>query len=413
MERCKFYKKRVIRLNLKLILNGEEWGEVPHESIPSLQLLCAENDLQFNLYENNQSIEIWSYLKGKKVWLSVKSDKQVKASELEEKLKSFLAPYGIQLAAAEQVTEFNDDDLYMEVSLASKETGKSSLYIGLNSRLNSIDFSKILHLYRKSIDFRGYKLISNNYRCPHLKCIVEYKKHSDELMTQLEYLLTNCVLKSFIQSRKANIFDLNLHKLVSLKNSLIPLTIQEPKSKKTDKDVKIISQDEYEQAKLRKRNKITSRESKAEVFFDYNLIPNRKTEKYTIKADFIIKNTGNVVLNNPKVCFRVDPHEKIEIGGQILPPEMSEIFSMQGEMGAEGWKYSGKDWLEKAYSTGEYWIEPIQGMELHPEETTGIEGIQFTVDNLSEQETSTILGFVYFEEENLQLSSNNKIMITF
>jgi hypothetical protein len=404
----------VIRLNLKLILNGEEWGEVSHESIPSLQFLCAENDLQFNLYENNHSIEIWSYLKGKKVWLAVKGAEQEAETNLQIRLQSFLDPFGIQLGSSEQDTVFSDDDLYMEVSFANIETGKPSIYVGLNNRLNSIDYSKILHLYRKYVDFKGYKLISNNHRCSHLKCIVEYERQNDELMTQLEYLLTNCVLKSFIQNRKANVLDLNLHKLISQKNSLIPLPVQKPKSKKTDKEVEIISEDEYEQAKLRKRNKkITPKEPKAEIYFDYNLIPNRKTLKYTIKADFIIKNTGNVILKNPKICFRVDPPEKIEIGGQILPPEMSEIFSVQGEMGAEGWKYIGKDWLEKAYSTGEYWIEPIQGMELLSGETTGIEGIQFTVDNLSEQETSTILGFVYFEEENLQLSSNNKIMITF
>ncbi|OIU72129.1 hypothetical protein [Rossellomorea aquimaris] len=401
-------------MDLKLILNGEEWGEVSHESIPSLQFLCAENDLQFYLYENNHSIEIWSYLKGKKVWLVVKGAELEAVTNLKKRLKSFLDPYGIQVGSREQDTVFSDDDLYMEVSFASIESGKPSLYLGLNSRLNSIDFSKVIHLYREYVEFKGYKLISNNHRCSHLKCIVEYEIQNEELMAQLEYLLTNCVLKSFIQSRKANVLDLNLLNLLSFKSARIASKVQKPKSKKTDKDIDIISEDEYEQAKIRKRNKkIISRESKAEVYFDYNLIPNRKTEKYTIKADFIIKNTGNVVLNNPKICFRVDPPEKIEIGGQILPPEMSEIFSVQGEMGAEGWKYSGKDWLEKAYSTGEYWIEPIQGMELHPGETTGIEGIQFTVDNLSEQETSTILGFVYFEEENLQLSSNNKIMITF
>ena len=72
--------------------------------------------------------------------------------------------------------------------------------------------------------------------------------------------------------------------------------------------------------KMRKANrKVREAQEKrpyAEIYFDYNLIPNRKSERYSIKADFFIKNTGNVDLINPKICFRMDPPDKIEIGGQ-------------------------------------------------------------------------------------------------
>ncbi|XXM71205.1 hypothetical protein ACQ0QQ_16040 [Lysinibacillus sphaericus] len=401
-------------MNLKLCINGEEWGGVSYVNIPSLQYLCAENDLTFNLSEKNKTINIWSKLNGKKVWLSISGSVQGTGSNLIKQMESYLAPYGISVSIAEQSVVLKENELFMEITLAAREGGKSSLYLGLNSRLNSNDYSKLFQLYREYIDFKGYKLLSNNHDGPHLKCIVQIEENNEELLEQLGFLFTNCVLKSFFQNKTATLIDLNLINLALGMNSLTPLKVISREINKIDKKAEEVSVEEYEQAKLRKRNKQNqTKEPKAEIYFDYNLIPNRKTEKYTIKADFFIKNTGNVVLSNPKICFRVDPPEKIEIGGQILPPEMSEIFSVQGEMGAEGWKYSGKDWLEKAYSTGEYWIETIQGMELPPGDTTGIEGIQFTVDNLNEQETSTILGFVYFEEENLQLSSNNKIMITF
>jgi hypothetical protein len=178
-----------------------------------------------------------------------------------------------------------------------------------------------------------------------------------------------------------------------------------------------IEDKEYEEIKKQKANRKTReaqvKKPSAEIYFDYNLLPNRKLERYSIKADFFIKNTGNVDLLNPKICFRMNPPDKIEIGGQILPPEMSEIFSIQGQNGAQGWKYMGEDWLEKAFATGDYWIESIQKSVIPPGETIAVEGLQFTLENLEEQETSTILGFVLFEEQELQLSSNNKIMITF
>jgi hypothetical protein len=403
-------------LNVKLILNGEEWGNVPYDSIPSLQYYCAENNLKFNLVEHKQTVEISSNLNGKKVWVNVGTDTLLLEGRINEYVDNYLQPYGISvLTDGGKDLNREEGDLYLEVSLTIVEEVNPSIYIGLNSRLNSIDYSKILNIYKDHIEFKGYKLLSNTLQIPHLKCIIQLTEPNDELLKQLGFLLTNCVIKSFIQNRTAHQFDLNLSSLFStetMKKSSIHRNTE--KEKIIDKKDVEVSESEYEQAKLRRKNKINpTKQQQAEVYFDFNLMPNRKSEKYSIKSDFIIKNTGNTILYNPKICFRVNPAEKIEIGGQILPPEMSEIFSVQGGTGAEGWKYSGKDWLEKAYATGEYWIEPIQSLEIPPGETTGIEGVQFTLENLNEQEVSTIIGFVYFEEGNFQLSSNNKIMITF
>jgi hypothetical protein len=406
----------VIILNVKLVLNGEECGEFPYDSIPALQYYCAENNLKFNLTEHTQTVDISSSLIGKKVWLNVQNDTFPVKDRLSEFVDTYLLPYGISvLTDAGKNLNKKEGDLYLEVSLSKAERVKPAINIGLNSKLNSIDYSKILNIYKDHIVFNGYKLLSDTGQVPHLKCTVQLSDTNDELLKQLGFLLTNCVIKSFIQNRTAHQLDLNLSSLFSeeaMKKPNNPLNHE--KEKVLDKKEVEVSESEYEQAKIRRKNKMNPpKQPQAEVYFDFNLMPNRKTEKYSIKADFIIKNTGNTILYNPKICFRVNPAEKIEIGGQILPPEMSEIFSVQGETGAEGWKYSGKDWLEKAYATGEYWIEPIQGLEIHPAETTGIEGIHFTLENLNEQEVSTIIGFVYFEEGNFQLSSNNKIMITF
>jgi hypothetical protein len=403
-------------LNVKLVLNGEEYGEFPYDSIPALQYYCAENNLTFNFTEHTQTIDISSSLIGKKVWLNVQNDTFPVKDRLIEYVDTYLQPYGISvLTDSGKYLKKEEGDLYLEVSLSKEEREKPAIYIGLNSRLNSIDYSKILNFYKGNIEFNGYKLLSNTGQTPHLKCIVQLSDTNEDLLKQLGFLLTNCVIKSFIQNRTAHQLDLNLSSLFSagaMKKPTIHLNTE--KEIAQDKKEVEVSEREYEQAKLRRKNKVNPpMQPQAEVYFDFNLMPNRKTEKYSIKADFIIKNTGNTILYDPKICFRINPADKIEIGGQILPPEMSEIFSVQGETGAEGWKYSGKDWLEKAYATGEYWIEPIQSLEIHPAETTGIEGIQFTLENLKEQEVSTIIGFVYFEEGNFQLSSNNKIMITF
>ncbi len=400
-------------MDINLIINGQEWGKIPEQAVPALQFYCSEHKLQFIRHDNN-TVEVTSSLRGKKVFIEINTETKEIDVQIFKALRDVLKHLYIDLnQITSQDPRIEDGDLLIELVNEKKEVSKKTILIGLNNKLVNTDFKEIIQNYSDQISFNGYNLLLDNHGIPHIKCKIQSWELDGFFSKELVSILTQVTLRCLMLKKKAHFIDLNLPGLFNFPPSQ---SVKSSKAILPEKKPEIlIDEKEYEAAKQRKKNRKVSVETRkeAEVFFDYNLIPNRKTEKYTIKADFIIKNTGNAVLNNPKICFRVDPPEKIEIGGQILPPEMSEIFSVQGEMGAEGWKYSGKDWLEKAYSTGEYWIEPIQGMELHPGETTGIEGIQFTVDNLGEQETSIILGFVYFEEENLQLSSNNKIMITF
>jgi hypothetical protein len=400
---------------MKLTINNHDWGTIPVHSIAAIQFYCAENNHQFHLNEEEQKVDVKSSLHGKKVWLSVNTPNANVNKEINEKVIGVLTHYGIDVSTKSDTDRIRDGDLFVDLVSSKSKGDNRSISVGYNERLNSINVKKNLSIYKHELQFKGYYLIPEHHAIPHLRCSLKCK--DDEfLLKEAPDILTHCVLKTLLGNQKPSLLDLNVLHLIQAKSNQTGESDTNTVEKKPTKDIQM-DEKTYEEIKIRKANrKVREAQEKkpyAEIYFDYNVIPNRKSERYSIKADFFIKNTGNVDLTNPKICFRMDPPDKIEIGGQILPPEMSEIFSLQGQNGAQGWKYMGKDWLEKAYSTGEYWIETIQESFIPPGETIKVEGLQFTVESLEEQEASTILGFVLFEAEELQLSSNNKIKITF
>jgi hypothetical protein len=400
---------------MKLTINNHDWGTIPVHSIAAIQFYCAENNHQFHLNEEEQKVDVKSSLHGKKVWLSVNTPNANVNKEINEKVIGVLTHYGIDVSTKSDTDRIRDGDLFVDLVSSKSKGDNRSISVGYNERLNSINVKKNLSIYKHELQFKGYYLIPEHHAIPHLRCSLKCK--DDEfLLKEAPDILTHCVLKTLLGNQKPSLLDLNVLHLIQATSNQTGESDTNTVEKKPTKDIQI-DEKTYEEIKIRKANrKVREAQEKkpyAEIYFDYNVIPNRKSERYSIKADFFIKNTGNVDLTNPKICFRMDPPDKIEIGGQILPPEMSEIFSLQGQNGAQGWKYMGKDWLEKAYSTGEYWIETIQESFIPPGETIKVEGLQFTVESLEEQEASTILGFVLFEAEELQLSSNNKIKITF
>jgi hypothetical protein len=400
---------------MKLTINNHDWGTIPVHSIAAIQFYCAENNHQFHLNEEEQKVDVKSSLHGKKVWLSVNTPNANVNKEINEKVIGVLTHYGIDVSTKSDTDRIRDGDLFVDLVSSKSKGDNRSISVGYNERLNSINVKKNLSIYKHELQFKGYYLIPEHHAIPHLRCSLKCK--DDEfLLKEAPDILTHCVLKTLLGNQKPSLLDLNVLNLIQATSNQTGESDTNTVEKKPTKDIQM-DEKTYEEIKIRKANrKVREAQEKkpyAEIYFDYNVIPNRKSERYSIKADFFIKNTGNVDLTNPKICFRMDPPDKIEIGGQILPPEMSEIFSLQGQNGAQGWKYMGKDWLEKAYSTGEYWIETIQESFIPPGETIKVEGLQFTVESLEEQEASTILGFVLFEAEELQLSSNNKIKITF
>ncbi|MCP3739200.1 hypothetical protein [Rossellomorea sp. BNER] len=406
-------------MDINLKVNGKARGTIPYGSIASIQLYCVQHNLETDWNEEQRTLEIKSTLRGKKVWVLINTDNEEFNEQILNKMDLFLQHYGVELNRAEK-KRYSEGDLFVDLQTINQQIEKVEIALGTNKSLKTVDARENFKPYLRQVAFKGYYYLENerSHDIPHLQCTIRFSEHNRFFTTDLPILLSNCIVKFILQSEKTNFIDLNLDevlfqsKVTEVKKEVKGENALPSKNKNMKKE---INQEEidYLEAKRKRASTMKGKIQKAEVYFDYNIMPNRQLDRYSVKADFLIKNTGTSELLNPKVCFRIDPADKIEIGGQILPPEMSEIFSVQGNQGAQGWQYMGKDWLEKAYESGEYWIESVQDLTIMPDESAVIEGIHFTIEPLEKQGVATIVGFVYFNNQRLQISSNNKIMISF
>ena len=78
----------------------------------------------------------------------------------------------------------------------------------------------------------------------------------------------------------------------------------------------------------------------------------------TIIGNFIIKNTGNKILNNPMICIRTKPTQEVRLGGKIGSKKHTAL--MMDGTNTESWQYVHDDWKKRTNETGEHWLKPNQ-----------------------------------------------------
>lgn len=148
--------------------------------------------------------------------------------------------------------------------------------------------------------------------------------------------------------------------------------------------------------------------SDAEAMFDYHILLGDSMKSPQIFGSLLIKNIGEVPLKNPCVCFRVTPAGSVHLTGQILPPNTAKIRGIQTVEGTKGWMFMNENWLEEADEKGEYWVCPIQEMQIEPGETLTLSNLKM---KLIDSKSMRVEAFIFFRENELELAASNKISI--
>jgi hypothetical protein len=162
---------------------------------------------------------------------------------------------------------------------------------------------------------------------------------------------------------------------------------------------------------LLKKPTFTKRKE-AEVFLDYHIFIEELEERNKIKliGNLHIKNIGTEILRNPVICLRSSPSESIKISGQILPPNVAETLGVMKNEETKGWKYMNEEWFEEM-ERGETWICPIQSKNINPRQTESLTNLQISVLQPEENSNIRVEAFVFFKEQDLEISSSNQISL--
>jgi hypothetical protein len=395
-------------------VQGQEKGKIPYESLAAFYFLFRELGYQVRFDSEHQKIDINSGLSDRQIFISQDENKMqglFRKDKLEKKImehiQKFLSGCGANVILKNDQAVSEKADLHVKLSLLQAPSIQEPV-LALTHNLTSTN-QKWLKLFRNEC-WKTVTLAAPNQAAtqtvPYVKVQLKYPEINDELFWNR--FGENCAITIAMGILAHLQEDSHLSALsnVSLEHFLSLFGASSNKKQIDDTPKKGIL--DNQKLAVEQPSKI-SRD--AALFFDYRILMDKSDNK-NIKflTNLHIKNIGTEVLRNPVICLRSTPKENIEITGQILPPNVAETFGVMSDAGTKGWKYMNEDWFEQTIK-GETWICPIQQMNLYPQQIESLSNLQINI-NLEEHESMLIEAFVFFREQELEFSANNRISIS-
>ena len=313
-------------------------------------------------------------------------------------------------------------DPYLQIKVATFETTSDQhafLFIehspGIDERLRNLVKSE-LNNEKISFQLKEIKHFPlNSRRDIILKYHLPPNSDLEMYKEQFSMCIARAILRYFNRQQKNYISYLPKSMLTNWLVNMTQTPISTPEKYKLPQQVGKETNKEKSSFVSQNPQEIKSEIIEAEVFFDYTILfPQSESElkDYLAEGILSIKNTGNRVLMNPVICIKITPVQSASLQGQIIPPKMVSSLGTKSMSGEKGWKYVYDDWRQRVKTNGEYWISPIQVLQIPPGETTMF-NFKINFEQPKDGKSITAQGFVYFQEEKKQFPSNNQISFSF
>ncbi|ASS96801.1 hypothetical protein [Peribacillus simplex] len=407
-------------MDFRVEVGEKEAGTIPYESLPAFTYLFRELGFDVLPDTENQKVQLCSALHGKKIVIS--SDYDVKFNtyrkgHLEKKvleyIKTFLSACGAKVILKDGKKESENADFHVYFSLFEIPVIKEPiLELIHNSKSTNKKLLDIFHYEctRTGTKFKSNEVVSGAKK-PFINIQIMYPVITDEdfwekLGEKYAMSITIGILARFHESSPLSVL------------SLVPIEIFSNMfvhSENTGVNLEPTMQKEKrlpEKKKFLVKKPTFPKRKEAEVFLDYHIFIEEHEDRNKIKliGNLHIKNIGTEVLRNPVICLRSTPSESIKISGQILPPNVAETLGVMKNEETKGWKYMNDEWFEEM-EKGETWICPIQSKNINPRQTESLTNLQISVLQPEENSNIRVEAFVFFKEQDLEISSSNQISL--
>ncbi|MDQ0246437.1 hypothetical protein J2S09_004041 [Bacillus fengqiuensis] len=428
-------------MNIKVYLSGQESGIISYPSLAAFRLFCEQCGFSTAWDMHEQKIFVEPSLKEKTVVLKLAYEQihEEMAKELGEKfsvsLQQFLSNTGANVVIHDGDSLSNNGDFFIFLTFSSDihppSTPTLTFFNNFKHKYKSLKHhlhEELKHLNVDHIFEDPTKESKKNKSSfgPFLdtKCTLpEFDDQSNlhKFGENLALLFASSILYYFSQGYRSSTFSFlgpDILKVFLNHNMKLPSAEQTEQipSSLVPADIKSPSYTNENTAAPPTPVQMVSPPEKtlqAEVFFDYTVIHSNKADQFIITGNFNIKNTGNDNLYNPIVCLRANLPANVQLSGQILPPNMVEGMGLRNDDGVKGWRFMDDNWYEKAQEHGEYWICPIQPLQISLAETQSVQNFQLRVNKPEKEKKVVVEGFVYFQSHDLNFASNNRIAFSF
>ncbi|WLR46540.1 hypothetical protein LC065_13280 [Halobacillus litoralis] len=411
----------------EVLFDGVVIGRLSKSSLSGFSMFCERHGLRSNHHRDNKQIEFMPALRKHTIDLSTSNPKlSPSIKRVKEDLYGGLESFGFSVRLDSDLSI--KPDLIIEFHHRKEVSDEYALLIEYHSSLD-IKFknylNKELKLDTRSTQFK--KSHQDKHDVPYLvvKIPTPYEREND-FMNLISEGLTRAILQYYTDQHTTSTvpylpLDLQKHWLKNLLEGYTKDAKEEPKVDKKEVKSKVENpkndrKESVESQAFSPPPTQTQKETKAEGFFDYTVIPPEPEDEdneYLINGSFIIKNTGTATLENPIICIKKDPVNSVDFSGKIVPPSMVDTMSVQNQSGGTGWRYVYDDWMKKVKDKGEYWIAPIQAMEIPPGTEEGLRNFQIVLRPSAETTNIAIDGFIYLNQGKHRFPSNNRIAFSF
>ena len=368
-------------MEISVCFNNKIITVIPYHSLVGFRLFCEQHGLQTNWNTVEKRIDLFSDSKQKQIALFSTTTNPLNHDVLQT-LKRFLSVNELVTVVEDVKTLTTDPYLQIKVEAFEHTSDKrTSLVIEHHPRIDE----RLRNLLRTELnnekipfqlkEMKHFPLASSR------GLLFKYHLPPNPSLEMYKELFSMCIARAILRyvDRQQNNFFSYFPKNM-LKNWLVNMT-QTPRSSPEQNKAQQKEENEIEKEENSHRLKLISQnpldEKKrilhAEVFFDYTiLIPQSESElkDYLVEGNLYIKNTGNQALMNPVICIKITPVQSASLQGQIIPPKMVSSLGTKSMSGEKGWKYVYDDWRQRVKTNGEYWISPIQVLQIPPGETT-------------------------------------------
>jgi len=144
-------------------------------------------------------------------------------------------------------------------------------------------------------------------------------------------------------------------------------------------------------------------------YFSYSFVlPKNDHNNGMIIGNYILKNVGEVSIENPFICLKIVPAEDAtmtaKIGQEIQYERKLNPLSM------ESWDYINEEAKELVQHRGEYWLKPINTQMIDSGKSLSFANFQLKF-NIQSTESIKVKGFVYCDQLKNGLEALNHISI--
>ncbi len=139
-------------------------------------------------------------------------------------------------------------------------------------------------------------------------------------------------------------------------------------------------------------------------YFTYSLnLSNREDEENILLGNFVIKNLGNIPINNPFILLKMNHSSSFEFSGKVITQQSKKPHNTSGiwERVSPGEENSEDD----------YWLRPLDTLILNPKDTVIFPNFQIKWFG-NEAYKFSIAGFTYADEMNEGSNALNHINLS-